>query len=196
MLRKGSGGQALEQLQDAAVEYVDILGPASQADSNKPLPGSPDSMLPRFRMDRAVAEVLGGLRADRPPNDGRTPAPAAGPPSDVDRARAALSRRDWDDARQILESPSAADHRGPAPFLLARAEFELGHLDVAGDLLDDFLARRPRHPRARALRAQVRLRAGDQAGALAEAEEALKIDPTLVAARRVLFDVTVAQRLA
>ena len=62
-------------------------------------------------------------------------------------------------------------------------------------MLDDFLAGRPRHQRARALRARVHLAAGDHAAARAEAEEALRIEPGLVAARRVLFDIAMAERL-
>ncbi len=195
LLDKGSRDQALEQLQETAVEFVDILGVASQADSYEPTPGSPDTMLPRFRMDRTVTKVLSGAGAVEPRRARRTPPSGAEPPTEFDRARAALSRRDWDEARQILEPLIAADPQGPGTFLLARTEFESGHPDVAGAMLDDLLARRPRHHRARALRARVHLDARDHAEARAEAEEALRIDPELVTARRVLFDVAVAERL-
>lgn len=195
-LHKGSQEQALDQLQETAVDYADILGAESQADSSyNPPPGSPETMLPRYRMDRAITEVLSSARADAPREGGRTQSPGTEPPSAFDRARTALGRRAWDEARQILEPLRAADPRGPATFLLARTEFASGHPDIAAEILDDFLARRPRHPRARALRARIRLGAGDRAGARTEAEEALRIDPELVTARRVLFDVTVAERL-
>jgi tetratricopeptide (TPR) repeat protein len=195
LLHKGSRDQALEQLQETAVEFVDILGVASQADSYEPTPGSPDTMLPRFRMDRTVTQVLSGAGAGGPRRAGRTPPSGDEPPTEFNRARTALSRRDWDEARQILEPLIAADPHGPGTFLLARTEFESGHPDVAAAVLDDFLARRPRHQRARALRARVHLAARDHAEARAEAEEALRIDPGLVTARRVLFDVAVAERL-
>jgi len=146
-------------------------------------------------MDRTVTRVLSGAGAGGRRRADRTPPSEAGPPTELDRARAALSRRDWDEARQILEPLIAADPHGPGMFLLARTEFESGHTNVAAAMLDDFLARRPRHQRARALRARVHLAARDHAAAQAEAEEALRIEPGLVAARRVLFDIAMAERL-
>jgi Tetratricopeptide repeat len=207
-LHKGSRDQALERLLEAAVDYVDILGVTSQADSYKPRPGSPDARLPRYRMDRTVTEVLRGASPPTsastrdntltggPRGAGHRPHPSATePPNELDRARAALSRRDWDEARQILEPLSGAKPNGAATFLLARTEFESGRLDAAATMLDDFLAGRPRHQRGRALRARIRLVAGDHAGARAEAEEVLRTDPGVVAAQRVLFDVAVAERV-
>jgi hypothetical protein len=196
ILHKGNRDQALEQLKETAVEYVDILGVASQADSYKPPPGSPDTMLPRFRMDRALTEVLSGADAGGRRGGGRTPSSGAEPTSEFDRARDALSRREWGEARKILEPLVADDPRGNATLLLARTEFECGHPDVAGAMLDGFLAWRPRHHRARALRARVHLVAGDHAEARAEAEQALREEPGLVMAKQVLFDVAVAERLS
>jgi thioredoxin-like negative regulator of GroEL len=115
--------------------------------------------------------------------------------SKLDRAKAALSRGDWDEARRALEPLHTAEPSGPATFLLARTELESGNPDVAAALLDDLLSGRPRHERARALRAQIHLVAGDPARARAEAEEALRTAPGLVVARRVLFDVSVAEKL-
>jgi hypothetical protein len=109
-------------------------------------------MLPRFRMDRAVPGVLSGVGAGRPVRAAarsrrelsrRAPLIGRGLP---------LSRREWAQARHILEPLSAADPRA-ATFLLARTEFESGHPDVATAMLDDFLARRPRQPARRAARA-------------------------------------------
>jgi tetratricopeptide (TPR) repeat protein len=194
ILHKGSRDQALEQLQDSAVEYVDILGTASQADSYKPTPGSPETMLPRYRMDRAISEVLKS-DAKAPMGASRASPSRPGRVSKLDRARAALSRREWDEARQALAPLPTAELNGPATFLLARTELESGHPDVAAALLDDLLSRRPGHERARALRAQIHLAAGDLARARAEAEEALRTAPGLVAARRVLFDLSVAEKL-
>jgi tetratricopeptide (TPR) repeat protein len=193
ILYRGNRDQALEQLQETAVEYVDILGVVSRDDSYKPLPGTPETMLPRYRMDRAVSQVLGGAGAGGPRGARGGPRSGAEAPSELDRAKAALTRRDWDEARQILEPLSAAHPRGPAGFLLARTEFESGHPDVAATMLDNFLTRRPRHEKARALRARIHLLAGDHAAARAEAEEALRTAPEMVAARRVLFDVAVAE---
>lgn len=195
ILHKGSRDQALEQLQETAVKYVDVLGVASQADSYQRTPGSPDTMVPRYRMDRTITQVLSGAGAGGSRGVSRTPPSGAEPPSEFDRARTALSRRDWNQAREILEPLVAVDPHGPATFLLARTEFESGHPDVAGRMLDDFLVRRPLHQRARALRARVHLVDGDHTAARTEAEEALRIHPGLVAAQRVLFDLAVASSM-
>ncbi|MFL6003843.1 MAG: tetratricopeptide repeat protein [Nocardioides sp.] len=194
ILHKGSRDHALEHLQDLAVEYVDILGAVSQAGPYQPTPGSPETMLPRYRMDRAISEVLRGDAKAPKAASGASP-PRPGRVSKLDRAKAALSRGDWDEARQALEPLRTAEPSGPATFLLARTELESGHPDVAAALLDDLLSRRPRHERARALRAQIHLIAGDPTRARAEAEEALRTAPGLAVARRVLFDVSVAERL-
>ena len=193
VLLKGSPDQARERLLETAVEFVDLLGVASNADSYKPQSGTPDSMLPRYRMDSTVTRVLSGV-GEGQRRERRTPPTQAEPLSELDLARAALRRRSWEEARQILQPLSAAKPQGPATLLLARTELEAGHPDVAAAMLDEFLARRPGHQRARALRARVRVVAGDYAAARAEAEEALRVEPGLVAARWVLFDVEVAER--
>ncbi len=195
ILHKGSHEHALEQLQETAVEYVDILGAVSQPNHFRPRPGSPDTMLPRYRMDRAVTQVLGGARTGEPRTGAGFSRPGAEPPSDLDQARAALNRRNWDQARQILEPLAAADPHGPATLLLARTELEAGNHDSAAAILDSLLARCPRHHRARALRARLHLITGDLTAARHQAEEALRNDPRLVSARRTLFDVSVARRL-
>ena len=208
MVHKGSGDRALEQLEDTAVEFADILGAVARAEYAEPTPGGPESMLPGYRMDRAVTEVLkrtgagagagagAGSGAGAAKGAGRKPPSASEPPSELDRAKAALNRRDWVEARQILEPLREAEPRGPAALMLARTELESGHPEVAGELLDAVLARRSRHERARVLRARVHLVTGDHAAARAEAEEALRTAPGMVAARRVIFDVAVAERTA
>ena len=195
MLTKGAPEQALDQLEETAVEYVDLIGALSSESSYRPLTGSSEAMLPRYRMDRVTTQVLGAVSTDRPRQAGVGRPARAERPSDLDQARGALGRRDWDEARQILEPLAAADTRGPAAFLLGRTEFESGHFDVAAALLDALLARRPGHARARALRGRVHLVVGDHASARAEAEQALQLDPALIVARRVLFDLAVAERL-
>lgn len=195
ILAKGDPGQALDRLEDTAVEYADLIGPMTQASSYRPLTGSPDAMLPRYRMDRVVGKVLGAMSSGRPRGDDRGPRGSAEQPSDLDLARDALAHRDWDQARRILEPLVPDDPRGNATLLLARTEFEAGQVDVAAAQLDALLARRPRHTRALALRARTHLVAGDHASARTQADEALRIDPDLVMARRVLFDLAVAQRL-
>jgi len=57
-----------------------------------------------------------------------------------------LSRRDWDEAHQILEPLSAADRRGSSTLPLARTEFASGHPAVAAAVLDD-LPPSPSRPR-------------------------------------------------
>lgn len=94
---------ALEQLQETAVEYVDILGVISQADSYKPTPGTPDTRLPRYRMDRTVTEVLSGSAVRGPRVAADTSPTAPEPPSELDRARVALSPRDWDETRRLRD---------------------------------------------------------------------------------------------
>jgi hypothetical protein len=71
ILHKGTRDHALEELRATAVEFVDLLGTQSQAASYRPKPGSPDSGAPRFRMDRAINEVLRGVAADGARGAGR-----------------------------------------------------------------------------------------------------------------------------
>jgi len=196
ILERGSRDQALELLTEAAVEYDDILGVASRGDSpHWPTPGSPESMLPRHRMDLTLAHVLrpDDSRRRRNPEVARTS--TTRPATELDRARDAASRRDWDQARRILAPFVATEPDGPGAVLLARTELESGHPDVAAAMVEDLVTRKPGNARARALRAEIHLNASDHAAARAEAEHALRINPTLVSARRVLFEVEVAERL-
>jgi tetratricopeptide (TPR) repeat protein len=195
MLHKGAREPALEELQDVAVQYVDILGATSQADSHKPPPGSAESRIPRYRMDLAIRRVLGGGGTAAGGQRAHVRRSRAAPPSELDRARAALAARRWDEAREILAPLMAAGSAGAARLLLARTELESGHPAAAAGLLDEQLSRRPRHSRARALRARARLAAGDHGKARDDAEEALRGDPGQRDARWVLFDLAVIERL-
>lgn len=197
ILEKGSPREALAMLMDAAVAYADVAGSRSADDSYQPQPGTPEAHLPRRRLDKTVGRVLTRLAAEESPAgvESGPQGPSDRPPSDLDRVRAALTRRDFGEARRILQTVDEHDPRGTRGLLRARTEFEAGDLAQASRLIEELLARRPRHPRGLALRARLRLLAGDHEGASADARRAIGINPRLVAARRVLFDLDIAERL-
>lgn len=195
ILRKGHPSQALADLRETAVTYADLAGTMSTEQSFVPMPGTPEASEPRYRLDRTITQVCAGLSVDRPGEGGVAPSAGVHRTPEIDRAREALITRDFAGARSILE-PLRADHpHGPAAFLLARTEFESGRTGNAAALLDEILAGRPRHTRARALRARVHLKSGDRESARAEAELSLQQHPNLVSALKVIFDIEVAEEL-
>jgi Tfp pilus assembly protein PilF len=88
------------------------------------------------------------------------------------------------------------DSPGPARLLLARTELESGNLADAAAELDLLLSTRPKSARALALRARVHLEAGELDDARASAGLALQVASHSMVARRVMFDLEVAERLA
>lgn len=194
VLAKGSPADALALLHQTAVQYADVAGVASVDDSYVPASGSRETMRPRYRLDRVIGRVLANTRSARPARSSSapepTPAPGPSPSPDVrERARAALGRRDYDQARTLLDRP---DRTGPEHLLLARTEFEAGDADRAEGLLRDLLERRPRNARARALLGRIHLTRGELEPARDEALTALEGNADLMAARRLLFDLDVA----
>jgi Flp pilus assembly protein TadD len=193
MNQKGSQERALTELVQVAVDYVDILGPTSREATYRPTPGTAESMEPRYRMDLALTEVMRG--AGPPAQPSARSAPTSRSP-EILTASEALRRRDWDTARQVLRPLVDADSPGPARLLLARTELESGNLADAAAELDLLLSTRPKSARALALRARVHLEAGELDDARASAGLALQVASHSMVARRVMFDLEVAERLA
>ena len=194
ILHKGSRDQALEQLTETAVEYVDILGATSQADSYEPPPGSPETMLPRYRMDRAVTEVLKGAggKAAKGSGGGSSKRRAAG------RARPGEGRpeqRDWDEARQILEPLRAAEPRGP------RRSCSRAPSSTPGIPTSPPTCSTSSWPDAAGTSGPARCGPGSiwspatSSGRGPTPRRHCGSRPGLIAARRVLFDLAVAERL-
>jgi hypothetical protein len=193
MNQKGSQERALTELVQVAVDYVDILGPTSREATYRPTTGTAESMEPRYRMDLALTEVMRG--AGPPAQPSARSAPTSRSP-EILTASEALRRRDWDTARQVLRPLVDADSPGPARLLLARTELESGNLADAAAELDLLLSTRPKSARALALRARVHLEAGELDDARASAGLALQVASHSMVARRVMFDLEVAERLA
>lgn len=199
VLVKGTAGEALDLLRDAAIEYADVVGPISRVDSHRPAYGAPETMTPRYRLDRVISRVLATTRDPRPTEatESAESAESAEPTESAgsamrDRVADALARRDFDGARRVLHGADG----DPATLLLARTEFEAGDAGRAAELLERLLGRRPHHPRAHALLGRIELERGDPVAAREHAEAALGRRPGLSPGRRLLFDVEVVEALA
>lgn len=104
----------------------------------------------------------------------------------IEAAKAALTRKDFPEARRILTPMAEEKPTGTATFFLARLEMEEGNYDAMPPLLDSFQAPRPNHAGVRLLRARMHQAKGEMDAARAEAEAALDINPDLPAAQRIL----------
>jgi putative PEP-CTERM system TPR-repeat lipoprotein len=93
-------------------------------------------------------------------------------------AQLAAARGREDEALQILEEARKADPKAVAPrTLLARAYFARNNLDAARKLADELIALDPAKPEPRLLSAGVALKQKDEARALSDVNEAVRIAP-------------------
>lgn len=113
--------------------------------------------------------------------------------SQLDVAKAALGRRDFDAARSALTPLVADAGTGTPAFFFARVEFEEGNLKAAQEHLDRFRATRPKHAGAFVLNARIALAHEDFEQARKDTLSALELNPDLIPAQKLLEQIAASE---
>ena len=111
----------------------------------------------------------------------------------LDVAKAALSRRDFVEARKALMPLLEKAPQGTPAFFMARVEYEEGHTKAAQEHLDRFRATRPKHAGAFILNARIALAEERFDQARKDAEAALALNPDLMPAQKILQQISASK---